>query len=55
MPQLTAAPAQRAYLTAMVHIAIHDALNSISPRYESYSVLPLANPDASAEAAIKVA
>lgn len=48
-------PAQRAYLVAMTQIAVHDALNSISPRYESYSMLPLANPAASPDAAIAAA
>lgn len=48
-------PPQRAYLVAMTQIAVHDALNSIWPRYESYSVLPLANPNASPDAAIAAA
>lgn len=45
-------PPQRAYFVAMTQIAVHDALNSISPRYDTYSVLPLANPGASPDAAI---
>lgn len=48
-------PPQRAYLIAMAQIAVHDALNSIDPRYESYSVLPLANPGASPDAAVAAA
>jgi hypothetical protein len=36
----------------MVHIAIHDALNAIDRRYETYDVVPTANPNASPDAAI---
>lgn len=46
---------QRAYLAAMGHVAIHDALNAISPRYGSYAVVPTANPNASPDAAIAAA
>ena len=49
------APPQRAYLGAMVHIAIHDALNAIDRRYETYDVVPTANPNASPDAAIATA
>ena len=48
-------PPQRAYLGAMVHIAIHDALNSIDPRYETYNVVAPANFHASPDAAIAAA
>jgi hypothetical protein len=49
------APPSRAYLAAMVQLAVHDALNSISPRYESYNVIPLANPGADPDAAVAAA
>ncbi|MFS8064433.1 MAG: vanadium-dependent haloperoxidase, partial [Luteimonas sp.] len=49
------APPQRAYLGAMVQIAVHDALNSIDRRYETYDVVPTANPNASPDAAIATA
>lgn len=48
-------PPQRAYLGAMVHIAIHDALNSIQRRYETYDAVPTANANASPDAAIAAA
>jgi hypothetical protein len=48
-------PPQRAYLGAMVHIAIHDALNSIDRRYETYNVVPTASGWASPDAAIAAA
>ena len=48
-------PPQRAYLGAMVHIAIHDALNSIDRRYETYNVVTPANFHASPDAAIAAA
>lgn len=48
-------PVQRTYLGAMVHIAIHDALNSIDRRYETYSVVAPANANASPDAAIAAA
>lgn len=40
---------------AMAHIAANDALNSISPRFESYGVVPTANPAASPDAAVAAA
>jgi hypothetical protein len=49
------APPSRVYLGAMDPLAVHDALNSISPRYESYNVLPLANPGANPDAAVAAA
>ncbi|HEY0662773.1 MAG TPA: vanadium-dependent haloperoxidase [Lysobacter sp.] len=42
----------QARVSAMVQIAVHDALNAIEPRYQTYSALPPANPLASREAAI---
>lgn len=48
-------PPQRAYLMATSQIAVHDALNSITPRYAGYAVLPLANPGANADAAVATA
>lgn len=49
------APPQWVRLGAMTHIAIHDALNAIDPRYETYSVVPTANANASPDAAIAAA
>ena len=49
------APPSRVYLGAMVQLAVHDALNSITPRYESYNVVPLANPGANPDAAVAAA
>lgn len=40
---------------AMVHLAIHDALNAIDPRYDTYSVVAPGNPNASPEAAVAAA
>ena len=40
---------------AMTHIAIHDALNAIDPRYRSYSIAPTANLHASPDAAVATA
>lgn len=40
---------------AMVHIAVHDALNSIRPRYRSYTHIAPAGADASPDAAIAAA
>ena len=37
---------------AMTHIAMHDALNAIDPRYDTYTVIPAGNPNASPEAAV---
>lgn len=48
-------PPQRTYLGAMVHIAIHDALNSIDRRYATYNVVAPASSNASADAAIATA
>jgi hypothetical protein len=48
-------PPNRAYLGALVHIAIHDALNNIRPRYETYTVRRPAAAYASPDAAIAAA
>ncbi len=48
-------PPLQNYLGAMTHIAVHDALNSIDPRYRTYSVVPAANPNAHPDAAIAAA
>lgn len=48
-------PPQRSYFVAMAQIAVHDALNSIDPRYATYGVVPLANPGANADAAVAAA
>ena len=52
---LTNPPPLKNRILAMTQIAVHDALNSISPRYESYTVVPMANPGASADAAVAAA
>lgn len=48
-------PQQQARAMAIVHIAVHDALNSIDRRYQAYAVVPPANPGASPNAAIAAA
>lgn len=48
-------PPNRAYLGALVHIAIHDALNNITPRYDTYTVRRPAAAYASPDAAIAAA
>jgi len=48
-------PAIRGRIQAMMQVAIHDALNSIEPRYESYSDLPRASRHASPAAAVAAA
>ena len=48
-------PAIRARIEAMMQVAVHDALNSIEPRYESYSDLPRARRHASPATAIAAA
>jgi len=40
---------------AIIHVAIHDAVNSIEPRYEAYQLKKSAAPGASIEAAIAAA
>ena len=48
-------PPQQARVVAIVQIAVHDALNSIDPRYQSYDLLPGAMPDANPDAAVAAA
>ena len=45
-------PPQQFRVFAMVHIAIHDALNAIDPRYKTYASVGAANPNASPDAAV---
>jgi hypothetical protein len=49
------APPFRNRIVAMTQIAVHDALNSIDPRYESYADIPRAAHGASADAAVAAA
>lgn len=46
------APPQQFRVFAIVQIAVHDALNAIDPRYESYTVVGAGNPNASPDAAV---
>jgi len=39
-------------MMAMTHIAMHDALNAIDPRYDTYTVMSAGNPNASPDAAV---
>jgi hypothetical protein len=48
-------PPQRARIEAMASLAMHDALNAIDARYESYSVIPAAPAGASPDAAAATA
>jgi hypothetical protein len=48
-------PQQQARAVAMVQIAVHDALNSIHRRYETYDVVPTANASANPDAAVAAA
>jgi hypothetical protein len=48
-------PPQRNRIVAMMHVAIHDALNSIEPRYESYADVPPGNPYALPASAVAAA
>jgi hypothetical protein len=45
-------PPQQFRVFTIVQIAVHDALNAIDPRYESYSVVGAGNPNASPDAAV---
>ncbi|WP_457097977.1 vanadium-dependent haloperoxidase [Lysobacter sp. P5_B9] len=45
-------PPQQTRVFTMVQIAVHDALNAIDPRYESYTRIGGGNPNASADAAV---
>lgn len=49
------APPFRNRVAAMAQIAVHDALNSIDPRYESYADIPRAAERASIDAAVAAA
>jgi hypothetical protein len=49
------APPFKNRIMAMVQVAVHDALNSIAPRYETYLGLPSANGGASPGAAVAAA
>jgi len=48
-------PQQQFRALAMVQIAVHDALNSIDRRYETYDVVPTANAGANPDAAVAAA
>ena len=48
-------PPFRARITAMVQVAVHDALNSVARRYDSYTGLPAASSGASPGAAVAAA
>jgi hypothetical protein len=48
-------PPIRARIQAMMQVAVHDALNSIEQRYESYNDLPHVSATASPEAAVAAA
>jgi len=48
-------PQQQTRAVAMVQIAVHDALNSIDRRYETYDVVPTANASANPDAAVAAA
>ncbi|MDR7136014.1 hypothetical protein J2X06_003232 [Lysobacter niastensis] len=45
-------PPQQFRIFAIAQIAVHDALNSIDPRYRTYTSVGAANPNASPEAAV---
>jgi hypothetical protein len=49
------APPVRARATAIMHVAMHDAVNSVQAKYESYAQVPKALPGASADAAARQA
>ena len=46
------APPQQYRVLAMTQVAVHDALNSIDPRYRTYSIVGAMNPNASPDAAV---
>jgi hypothetical protein len=48
-------PFHESRMYAMMHIAIHDAVNAINPKYESYAYDKKADPGTSADAAIAAA
>lgn len=49
------APPAQTRINAITHLAIHDALNSIEPRYRTYGGMQQARPGASSEAAVAAA
>lgn len=48
-------PQQQSRAMAIVQIAVHDALNAIDPRYESYAIVPATGAGASPDAAVAAA
>ena len=48
-------PLTESRVFAIIHVAIHDAVNSIEPRYEAYQLKKSAAPGAPIEAAIAAA
>jgi hypothetical protein len=48
-------PQQQARAIAMIQVAVHDALNAIDRRYDTYSVVPTAAANASPDAAVAAA
>src|SRR5689334_13065964 len=48
-------PFHESRIYAMMHIAIHDALNAINPKYQSYAYDKKADPGTSLDAAIAAA
>src|SRR5215475_12036660 len=48
-------PFHESRMYAMMHIAIHDALNAINPKYQSYAYDKKADPGASQDAAVAAA
>lgn len=46
------APPQQVRVLAMTQVAVHDALNSIEPRYRTYTIVGAVNPNASPDAAV---
>ena len=48
-------PQQQSRAIAMIQIAVHDALNAIDRRYDTYSVVPTASANASPDAAVAAA
>jgi PAP2 superfamily len=45
-------PMPESYIYALVNVAMHDALNSISPKYKTYALLNTINKDADPNAAV---
>jgi hypothetical protein len=53
--RIVGAPPFKNRFMAIVHVAVHDALNAVDPRYESYTSIPSAGSGASAGAAVSAA